>query len=221
MKLRTSIISMLAASACVLAGCAGGGGDAAPPASPSKQTPAVSIPSVKVPSVQLPSVQLPTVQLPTVEVPSVEIPTVQLPTVRFPEVTIPEVEVRQGDTLTVYSVEADVLFDFDKSDIRPDADQALRQISESIERRFSDPGLLVTGYTDAKGPDAYNLALSERRAVSVKGWLATEGGLGAARVTTAGRGEQDPVAPNAKPDGSDDPAGRQRNRRVEIRVQTA
>jgi outer membrane protein OmpA-like peptidoglycan-associated protein len=55
-------------------------------------------------------------------------------------------------------------------------------------------------------------------AAAVKNWLAQNGKLGARRMSTHGFGEQKPVAPNAKPDGSDDPEGRQKNRRVEITV---
>ena len=73
----------------------------------------------------------------------------------------------------------------------------------------------VECYTDSKGNAAYNARLSEQRAASVKEWLVSREGLNIA-MTTLGFGSANPVAPNAKPDGSDDPAARQRNRRVEI-----
>lgn len=76
----------------------------------------------------------------------------------------------------------------------------------------------VDGHTDAKGDDAYNQALSERRAAAVKAWLAGNARIPADHMGTRGYGETRPVAPNARPDGADDPAGRQRNRRVEIAV---
>ena len=116
-------------------------------------------------------------------------------------------------------LQADVLFDFDKADLRPEAAATLRKVAEVIR---ANPGLVtVEGYTDSKGSDAYNQTLSESRAASVKGWLVRNGGVQAARVTARGLGETRPVAPNTKPDGSDDPQGRQRNRRVEIAIRKA
>jgi outer membrane protein OmpA-like peptidoglycan-associated protein len=55
----------------------------------------------------------------------------------------------------------------------------------------------------------------------VKTWLAREGGIDAARISTRGLGETQPKVPNAASDGSDDPAGRQQNRRVEITIKKA
>jgi outer membrane protein OmpA-like peptidoglycan-associated protein len=110
---------------------------------------------------------------------------------------------------------ADVLFDFDKSTIRPDAVQAMNQAAAII--RVKSKGLVrVEGHTDSKGVASYNVRLSEQRAESVKAWLVSKGTLNAATLVTQGFGSANPVVPNTKPDGSDDPAGRQRNRRVEI-----
>jgi photosystem I P700 chlorophyll a apoprotein A2 len=110
---------------------------------------------------------------------------------------------------------ADVLFDFDKADLRPEAISSLQKVGAVIN---AYPGMPVSieGHTDAKGADDYNLRLSQSRAASVKDWLVRKGGVEGSRITTFGRGETRPVAPNTKPDGSDDPAGRQKNRRVEI-----
>jgi outer membrane protein OmpA-like peptidoglycan-associated protein len=74
----------------------------------------------------------------------------------------------------------------------------------------------VEGHTDSKGVASYNARLSEQRAESVKAWLVSKGSLNAATLVTRGFGSANSVVPNTKPDGSDDPAGRQRNRRVEI-----
>ena len=114
---------------------------------------------------------------------------------------------------------ADVLFDFDHAELRADALASLRQVAQVIA---STPGAVtIEGHTDGKGADAYNQELSERRAASVKRWLAGDGGIAAARITTRGLGETRPKVPNEKPDGSDDPAGRQQNRRVEITIRKA
>lgn len=112
---------------------------------------------------------------------------------------------------------ADVLFDFDKSDLRPDAVPSLQRVAEVL-KEYPDAPVLIEGHTDSKGTDAYNQKLSENRAVSVKTWLVKNAGADGARITTRGWGEKKPVAPNTKPDGSDDPEGRQKNRRVEITV---
>jgi len=64
------------------------------------------------------------------------------------------------------------------------------------------------------------MTLSDNRAKAVKRWLVENGGVKASRITTKGWGETKPVAPNKKPDGSDDPDGRQKNRRVELTLTT-
>lgn len=70
------------------------------------------------------------------------------------------------------------------------------------------------------GRHAYNQPLSERRARAVPDWLVKNGGASAATITTRGWGKSKPIAPNTRPDGSDDPEGRKKNRRVEITVRT-
>jgi outer membrane protein OmpA-like peptidoglycan-associated protein len=112
---------------------------------------------------------------------------------------------------------ADVLFDFDKADIRRDAEEALGKVLV-ILRAYSNSPITIEGHTDGKGRPAHNQKLSERRALSVKEWLVKHGGIPARQIATRGYGITRPVAPNARPDGRDDPAGRQKNRRVEIVV---
>lgn len=113
------------------------------------------------------------------------------------------------------SLSADVLFDFDSAALRGDATAQLTKVAQVIKGYPRSP-VLIEGHTDSKGADAYNLALSQKRAASVKQWLQQSGGIAASKMTTRGLGETKPVVPNEKPDGSDDPAGRQKNRRVEI-----
>ena len=113
-------------------------------------------------------------------------------------------------------LQAEVLFDFDKSDLKPQAEATLRKVGEVIR---ANPGaVIVEGHTDSKGDDAYNQKLSLSRAASVKDWLVKNGGAEAARISTRGFGETRPIAPNTKPGGGDDPEGRQQNRRVEIAI---
>ena len=78
----------------------------------------------------------------------------------------------------------------------------------------------IDGYTDAIGGSEYNQKLSEGRANSVKQWLTTQGGISAVAQQTRGFGKAHPVAPNIRPDGSDNPEGRAKNRRVEVIIPT-
>ena len=75
-------------------------------------------------------------------------------------------------------------------------------------------------HTDGKGSPEYNQGLSERRAEAVAAWLAQHEGIARSRMKVQGYGETQPVAPNTKPDGSDNSAGRKKNRRVVIGVTT-
>jgi outer membrane protein OmpA-like peptidoglycan-associated protein len=159
--------------------------------------------------------QKPEVQTPTIRRPKVQIPHIQMPEIRIPEITIPGIRVQQNKNLTLITIAGDILFDFDQDTIRPDADAALQQISAAIAKRYPRNAMQIQGHTDSVGSDAYNRNLSERRAVAVKRWL-EQRGVASSQMSTVGYGEARPVAPNTNPDGSDSPAGRQRNRRVEI-----
>jgi outer membrane protein OmpA-like peptidoglycan-associated protein len=77
-------------------------------------------------------------------------------------------------------------------------------------------GRSLNGHTNSIGDDAYNVAMSERRAASVATWLTTKGGIPAGRLEAKGFGKTSPVAANRNSDGSDNPEGRQKNRRVEV-----
>jgi photosystem I P700 chlorophyll a apoprotein A2 len=114
---------------------------------------------------------------------------------------------------------ADVLFDFDSAKLRPEAQESLRKLASVVAANPGRP-VEIEGHTDSHGADAYNQQLSEQRAASVKDWLVAQGGIEPARIHTRGLGETRPKAPNARPDGSDDPDGRQQNRRVEIAIRT-
>lgn len=114
---------------------------------------------------------------------------------------------------------ADVLFDFDKFTLRPEANETLRKVGQVVAS-YPDAPLVIEGYTDGKGTHDYNIKLSQNRAAAVKKWLVDKAGIKASRIATKGLGEANPVAPNRKPDGSDDPEGRQKNRRVELTLRT-
>ncbi len=115
-----------------------------------------------------------------------------------------------------FELAADVLFDFDRADLRPEAEAVPLDLAAQVRTKLRRPRLEVEGHTDSRGSEEYNQKLSERRAEAVRAWLLRKGGFPAAAVSTRGVGERRPVAANERPDGSDDPIGRQKNRRVEI-----
>jgi outer membrane protein OmpA-like peptidoglycan-associated protein len=101
-----------------------------------------------------------------------------------------------------------VLFDFNKSSLKPESDAVLQGVLGVLQKDASLK-VEVQGHTDNVGNDAYNQKLSEARAKSVVAWL-TGHGIAADRLTFKGYGKTVPVASN------DDDAGRAKNRRVEI-----
>ena len=131
------------------------------------------------------------------------------------EGAVTDLAIEETETEIRIALSADVLFDFDKSDIKDEAAEALKQVAALVREHPNQP-VKIEGHTDSKGSDAYNQALSEDRALSVKDWLVEEEGLDGADFETIGLGESQPAAPNERPDGTDDPDGRQKNRRVEI-----
>jgi outer membrane protein OmpA-like peptidoglycan-associated protein len=112
---------------------------------------------------------------------------------------------------------ADVLFDFDKADLKPEADPQLEKVV-TVLRAYPTSQVEIDGHTDGKGSANYNQELSERRAATVAKWLAAHSGPSSASLHTIGFGATRPIAPNTKQDGSDNPEGRAKNRRVEIVV---
>ncbi|HXO29113.1 MAG TPA: OmpA family protein [Thermoanaerobaculia bacterium] len=113
---------------------------------------------------------------------------------------------------------ADALFEFDKATLGADAEQTLAVLGPQIAQRGEHP-IVIEGHTDSIGSDAHNQRLSEQRAAAVRAWLAAHGFVPAS-TPIKGYGKTRPVAANTNPDGSDNPAGRQRNRRVEVVIKT-
>jgi OmpA-OmpF porin, OOP family len=110
---------------------------------------------------------------------------------------------------------ADVLFRFDKAALSPRARARIAEVTARISQ--ADPHrITIDGYTDAKGSNTYNLALSRRRAAAVAAAVRRRLGGATPRLVVRGHGEADPVAANRRKDGSDNPVGRARNRRVTI-----
>jgi outer membrane protein OmpA-like peptidoglycan-associated protein len=128
-----------------------------------------------------------------------------------------DLAVQETETEIRIDLAADVLFEFDSAELQPQARDALGKAATVIRERATGT-VRIEGHTDSMGDEAYNLGLSQRRAQAVRDWFATEGDLSNVSFATSGFGESAPIAGNTKPDGSDDPEGRQKNRRVEIRV---
>jgi OmpA-OmpF porin, OOP family len=105
---------------------------------------------------------------------------------------------------------ADVLFDFDKSVIKPEGRSKLDDLSSKM-KGVNLEVVIAIGHADSVGSDAYNQRLSVRRAESVKAYLVSKG-IEGNRVYTEGKGEKQPVAENKTANG------RAKNRRVEIEV---
>jgi outer membrane protein OmpA-like peptidoglycan-associated protein len=131
---------------------------------------------------------------------------------------VQDLEVKETPTEVRIDLSADVLFDFNKAVLLPKAQQTLSQAA-GIIREKAKGKVRINGYTDGKGSDSYNQGLSERRAAAVETWFRTKGNLKTTGFVTQGFGARNPVASNTNPDGSDDPDGRQKNRRVEIIIQ--
>ena len=129
--------------------------------------------------------------------------------------TVSGLDVRITDAGTVIALPADALFEFDKADLSAGASEQLFKTAELIRGAPAGP-LRIVGHSDSKGDDAYNLKLSEARARTVAEWLGRQVGVRQRKFVVEGRGETAPLAPNETRDGKDDPAGRARNRRVEV-----
>jgi len=117
----------------------------------------------------------------------------------------------------IISIPATVLFDFDKDFVRPEGKNVLAERIYAKLVEFGVEGVEVIGHTDAKGTDEYNMDLGQRRADAVASVLINLGFPSEAVAASSG-GEKFPLAPNANEDGSDNPDGRQTNRRVELVV---
>jgi OOP family OmpA-OmpF porin len=115
------------------------------------------------------------------------------------------------DDSFVIILQGDVLFDFDKSVVKPEADKQLTQAAAMIQsaRRVASV-ILINRHTDNVGKDDYNMALSQRRARAVADWFISRKYLPRGAIKTQGFGKTQPVQSN------NDAAGRAKNRRVEI-----
>lgn len=129
-----------------------------------------------------------------------------------------EFQAQQTGRSLSMNLSGDVLFDYDKAALKPDAEQALRKVAVVLSQ-FPESKVTVEGYTDSKGTKSVNMELSHQRAQAVREWLIKNGGVTVANISVKGFGEQYPIAPNTNSDGTDNPLGRALNRRVSIIVE--
>jgi len=118
-----------------------------------------------------------------------------------------------GNTSTV-DLNADVLFAFGSATLTAAGKQVIDQTAESIKSHVDGKTVAVVGNTDSKGSAAFNLKLGRQRARAVAAQLRKD--LPGVQLKISSNGETEPIAANTKPDGSDNPQGRAKNRRVTI-----
>ena len=125
-----------------------------------------------------------------------------------PEPAKPAAPAAPSSVKQAITIQAEALFDFDKSVLKPAGKKSIDDAVAKMQKVDVEM-VIATGHTDSRGTDAYNQKLSERRATTVKEYMVSKG-IPAAKITTLGKGESQPVATN-KTD-----AGRAKNRRVDI-----
>jgi outer membrane protein OmpA-like peptidoglycan-associated protein len=116
---------------------------------------------------------------------------------------------RIGEGIKI-TFDSGILFDIDKSDLRPVSQTNLAELAK-ILNKYPDTNILIEGHTDNTGSDDHNMTLSKDRAQAVALYMATLD-VKSARFSTAGYGETQPIVMN------DTAEGRQKNRRVDIAV---
>ena len=115
------------------------------------------------------------------------------------------------------TVRFNVYYEHDKYRLTPEARTTIDTSLLPLIDLFPNAIIEIGSHTDSTGTDEYNIKLSQRRSESVVKYLAGKG-IPETRLQAKGYGESLPVAPNSNPDGSDNPAGRQLNRRTELKI---
>lgn len=128
---------------------------------------------------------------------------------------ISDLTIRVTDTSTIVELPTDTLFEFDKATLTRQAAEQLNKTADLI-RRAPGGAITIAGHTDSMGAADYNVELSRRRAEAVAVWFRSQPGVRKRDYRIMAIGEAQPIAPNTRPDGADNPEGRARNRRVEV-----
>jgi outer membrane protein OmpA-like peptidoglycan-associated protein len=131
---------------------------------------------------------------------------------RYPDLCLQPEPPKVNETFVVENV----YYDFDKANLKPESFPALDEIVRMLNT-YPAMEIELSAHTDSKGTTKYNQRLSEARATSVVAYLVSKG-IDPSRLKAKGYGETMPIAPNKNDNGSDNPEGREKNRRTEFKV---
>ena len=132
-------------------------------------------------------------------------------------VSILRPDIEEAVEVPLEALEVTIGFPDGGAELDPNALTALAELLETRQQRETAVPIIIGGHSDAGGNDAVNLRVSQERADVVRDWLIGKG-VEEARITTIAFGEQNPIEPNALPNGEPDEAGRAANRRVVVRL---
>jgi outer membrane protein OmpA-like peptidoglycan-associated protein/tetratricopeptide (TPR) repeat protein len=126
-----------------------------------------------------------------------------------------------GTTFIAYlpkiTIQLNIYYDFDKYKLSDSARQVIDSMVLPLFDIFPNGIVEIGSHTDNKGTDEYNIVLSQKRSESVVNYLVSKG-ISPERLVAKGYGMRNPIAPNTNKDGSDNPEGRQLNRRTEFKI---
>ncbi|MFM8738828.1 MAG: OmpA family protein, partial [Cytophagales bacterium] len=131
-------------------------------------------------------------------------------------ITLDTILVLDRKAKNVTFVLKNIYFEYNKADINRESATELDKLVQILEDN-PDIKIEMGSHTDSVASNAFNIELSQRRAQSTVDYLIRKG-IDPKRLTAKGYGEEKPIARNTNPDGTDNPVGRQKNRRTEFRI---
>lgn len=109
-----------------------------------------------------------------------------------------------------------IFYGYKSSDVNEESAKELDKLVLILQKN-KGIGIELTSHTDSIGSDEYNMRLSQERAQKARQYIISKG-INSNKITAKGMGEKEPIAPNSKPDGTDNAQGRAKNRRTEFRI---
>ncbi len=179
---------------------------------PEINAPQIEAPQIEAPQIEAPQIEAPQIEAPQIEAPRIEAPQIEAPRIEAPQIDVPDLSITSDNKQITIQIPDTVLFDFDKSELKPSAQEVLDKIGE-VFKKYEGAKVQINGHTDNVGEEKYNTALSERRANEVKRYLEKNNGKGSLHISTKGYGESQPITPNNTEED------RKKNRRVEIVIE--
>lgn len=134
------------------------------------------------------------------------------PVESYEEIRDTSIRVQENNKYAIYTLSNDILFDVDQSKIKKPAEDKLKMIGESLNKRFKGANIGIYGHADSTGAKTYNKELGRERATAVRDYLMKNADIAADKIAVVSFGETNAAATNATP------AGRRQNRSVEIVV---